>query len=323
MSRFDENSGLVWGLIGLIVLVMAGVFLSIIVDTRFRFSRGQAELETSQAESEAFLAELRVTARARQDLLLRATHAAGDSAAMLEEITPQLAGGDAEIDTLTEKRAALAQSITTLEKSFAEYRAAYRNAEWRLAIGEKHPSLAVRGGRTYQDVEITRVTPVGLEIRHADGIARIEGPDLPVPFQERFQWQDEERRAALHAEDENHRLTTETPKPPTRRAPSADPGTAPTAPAAPAVSEELTKARSLVIRWETRVDTLANEYSTARSMAGNGRSPSVPGSLETWHARAQRLSVQLEKARNELSNAKVRLAGLSPDDPLLRPALER
>ena len=44
-------------------------------------------------------------------------------------------------------------------------------------------------------VTITKVTEVGLEIRHEHGIARIQVSDLEGIWQQRFQWDDEERRS--------------------------------------------------------------------------------------------------------------------------------
>jgi hypothetical protein len=64
-------------------------------------------------------------------------------------------------------------------------------------------NLKVRNGREYLQATILRVTDVGLEIRHEDGIARIQAPDLDSKWQDRFQWKDDERRKVLAAERDN------------------------------------------------------------------------------------------------------------------------
>jgi hypothetical protein len=49
--------------------------------------------------------------------------------------------------------------------------------------------LTTRDGREYLQAVISRVTDVGLEIRHEHGTARIQAADLDASYQERFQWE--------------------------------------------------------------------------------------------------------------------------------------
>ena len=48
----------------------------------------------------------------------------------------------------------------------------------------------------------------------------------------------------------------------------------------------------------------------------------MPGSLETWEARATRLAKDLERARLELTTSRAALLRIAPNDPLARPPLE-
>ena len=74
-----------------------------------------------------------------------------------------------------------------------------------------------------------------------------------------------------------------------------------------------------VIGWKSKVTKLRSERSLALSNSGYGNQTSVPGSLETWGAKAARLGNELARANSELAVAKANLAALAPDDPLLRP----
>jgi hypothetical protein len=77
--------------------------------------------------------------------------------------------------------------------------------------------------------------------------------------------------------------------------------------------------RRLVIGWKSKVSKLRYERSVALSNSGYGGQTSVPGSLETWGAKAERLGNELVRAQSELVVAKSNLAAVAPGDPLLRP----
>lgn len=203
---------------------------------------------------------------------------------------------------------------------------------------------------------ISKVTDVGLEIRHEHGIARIATEDLPPPWGERFMWGDEERRdrekAALRqreeeaaailarakedesrAEEAARRIAegwveempvveegpVETPVPAPRDV-AAIPQPLPRGGDSEAVRDEqrakLAERQRLVSGWQSKVTSLSASLSEARSHVGYGEN-SVPGRLETWKAREQRLSAELIKAQTELSVVRSKLAAVAPGDPLL------
>jgi hypothetical protein len=84
-------------------------------------------------------------------------------------------------------------------------------------------------------------------------------------------------------------------------------------------SSELATLRRLVIGWKSKVAMLRMERSVAMSDSGYGSQTSVPGSLETWGAKAARLGNELARASSELAVAKSNLAAVAPGGPLLRP----
>ena len=320
MLHSDEQSGVFTFLVGMIVLVLVGVGLSLLVDRRFRFSQGEAALErTIHAEGEE-LAGL----SARKDELETEWAATGPGrsgdAAELTALKRDSSGHERRLGDLRLRLASLTDEIPKLEASFSQYRERYRQAEWSKAVGESLGDLTVRGDRQYRRAQITRVTEVGLEIRHEDGIARLQAPDLPAELRERFQWDDARRTKALQDERKHHEEVTKVAAP-EEAAPPARSGGQPFVRETPD-QENLAKLRADVVRWKSRVGLLRSEHATARSQASYG-APSVPGSLETWSARATRLGAELAKARAALALARERLATVSPGDSLLRAEPER
>jgi hypothetical protein len=212
--------------------------------------------------------------------------------------------------TLEDARIQLLDSISKLEAGFLRCRAVYRRKAWSAAVGEELGSLTLRSGRQYQDAVITRVTEVGLEIRHTDGIARIQPPDLDPKMQDRFQWSDEDRRKVLNEELINLERVSGNPEPAERvivrpqTRDSFDP-------------DELAALRRRVTGWQIKISQLRNDQSAARAHSGGGNQASVPGSLETWNAKAERLARELARAQAALQAAKSNLAAVAPSDPLL------
>lgn len=319
MLSSDENSGLLTFMVGLILVVFAGVALSLLVDRKFSFSQRVSNLAGQIEAGATELAQLKATHGELENrfnnLEPKRRQAMESKAAVARKLSAMTARRKALTDTMENLR----NGLPALEKEFAGYRAAYRDSARAAAVGESLGTLAVRGGREYRQAVITRVTDVGLEIRHENGIARIQAPDLNQAMHDRFQWDDEARRASLSEENALHEAIAST-------APSTDktnikPPVVPdtggrTEPMPPAKVESL---RSKVLLWRTRVSQLKAERSQALSAASYGSQSSVPGSLETWQAKASRLGAELAKASGELAAAKAALAAASPGDPLLRP----
>lgn len=314
MLSSDDNSGLFSFLVGLIVVVLAGVGLSLMVDRRFSVSKNATtlakELENGQAELEDARSFLQ-----RKSLEL----AAGEP--KRRQISEAYASLGRRLDELDQRKAVmlagrkrLEREIPLLESEFAGYRRKYRDATWMAAVGEKPGNLILRGGREYLDVVITQVTEVGLEIRHKDGIARIKSQDLSTAMQDRFQWNDKEQQARFAAEEEVHKAmepnrVIEELVPPHGRESGQSGGPD---------ERKLEALRGKVSAWKAKVSKLKSDHSQALSSASNNSQSSVPGSLETWQVRASRLGGDLARARAELAAARAGLAELSPSDPLLR-----
>ncbi len=185
---------------GIVVLVMAGIGLSIVVDRRMKFSSGSVGVRNEIALGVLELDGLSARHAERSRLLsLQESKRHGESL----NREGRLRGAESLFErrkTLEDSRIQLLDSVSKLEAGFLRCRADYRRKAWAAAVGEEMGNLTLRSGRKYQDAVITRVTDVGLEIRHADGIARIQAPDLDPKMQDRFQWSDEDRRKVLNEE---------------------------------------------------------------------------------------------------------------------------
>ena len=314
----DEHAGIFTFLVGIIVVVMTAVGLSLLADRRFAFSSGVADLKKDIESEAGEIADLRIAVRDRGIKL-------AESAAATKAREDELRSADAQNRTLRARKSELVETkfrlkiaIPSIEQDFASYRAAYRQKTWATSVGEELGTLNIKGGRTYNEAVITRVTDVGLEIRHDHGIARVQAPDLDAKIQDRFQWDDEERRLRLKEEQEQMAKMI------ARSAAAREATEATAAAETPAPStrdlerDELLRVRNLVLAWRSKVATLNSEYSEASMRGSYGSQSSVPGSLETWRAKQTRIGKELARARGSLAKAKAELSVISPDDRLLR-----
>ena len=329
MFSSDEHSDIFTYLVGLIVLVMVAVGLSLVIDKRFKFSNGVSVIQQELKLGDSEIAEL---TSEYEDLSLQhktfeSKHS--DDFQTYHKLSTILETQRQRRADLQQTHCELSSAIALLGQDFSRIRNDYRRRTWTAAIGETLGDLSVRGGHIYRQTTISRVTDVGLEIRHEHGFARIQGPDLDLKLQERFQWDDEERRRSLQTEQRNQddqstqSAAGQSIKPldsnpvnltnPVRAITARNQKTA-----IDANSEKLTALRKQIGAWKQKIAILRTDKTEADSQASYGSSNSVPGSLETWEAKASRLGRELAKARISLELAKVQLAQLAPTDFLLQ-----
>ena len=318
MLSNEDHPGLFTFLIGMIVVVLAAVGLSLLVDVKFSVSRSpkslQKEIETGAEELERLTDHHRELARRLAQGEEHAQTALQTRTSLRSEFAEQAQ----RLAALTESRDQLQQAIPLTEQEFERYRAEYRKQTWDRAAGQALGTLKVRGGREYRQAVIKRVTEVGLEIEfEGGGKARIQAPDLDPAVQDRFQWNDEERRQRLKEERDQQRAVAgpEPPKPAPK--PTVKPVTPLPQPVAPPVSpasEQLKQLRSAVELARSKVDRLTTQLREARTAAARGEN-SVPGSLKTWVSRIAELEALLNAANQELAVARSNLAVVAPTSP--------
>jgi hypothetical protein len=312
MPSDADDSGLFTFMIGLILVVFAGVGLSIAVDRRFSFSSYVSSLKRDIKDGQVELGRLSEIRREFSQRLEGIEPERRMAVSARNTLSRQVADLQQRRPTLTAARDELGNSIIALEEEFSRYRGKYREAIWHAAVGQSLGTLRIRGGREYQDAVITRVTDVGLEIRHVHGTARVQAPDLDSSLQERFQWDDKERRVRLGEERADHKALESVPEISKRRKkPRRD-----RMEVRPDFSQ-IHILRGKVGAWRSKVSQLHSDRNRALSSA-YGSQTSPPGGLETWQGRVARLGGELAKAEGELAAAKAHLAVVSPDDELLK-----
>ncbi len=318
MLSHEDNSGVGAFVIGMIVLVMSAVGLSLLVDRRFNFSNSQSELEREVAAGEHRIDALRAELELRSGMLAANSDLRG-VAERAATLRTEVAAAAGRLEALNARHESLRKEVGDIENRFAQTRADYRRKAWKAAEGERLEVLETRSGRRYREVVIKRVTPVGIEIDHASGIARLEAPQLPSDWHERFQWDDEERREKLRQEQLHRERMAQT-------APATD--TTPVVAVTKAEArraerqqelERINAAREEVQQWRRRLSALREEHRTAEYNARYGKQVSVPGKLETWSARAARLRGDVQRAQRGLAEARAKLSLASPGDALVRP----
>jgi hypothetical protein len=200
MLSAEEHPGVFTFLVGIIVLVMTGVGLSLLVDRRLKFSSGVVKIQREIRQDAMELEHLTALHDERSRILKKSGSKPQPGAGGGRLLAEELKAMDRRQVALMEMRGQLRKALASQDGGFSFYRADYRRKTWLAAVGENLGNLKVRNGREYLQATITRVTDVGLEIRHEDGIARIQAPDLDSRLQDRFQWKDEERRKVLEKE---------------------------------------------------------------------------------------------------------------------------
>ncbi|MCW1926436.1 hypothetical protein OKA05_28050 [Luteolibacter arcticus] len=321
LNDSNDQSGMVGFLVGIIVLVFAGIAFSLMVDKRFKFSSGKADLEQVLKEEKHELDTLRRRAEIARDEFRERSQPITGQPVDLEKAKLAAATSTERLKELRSQHAVLKGSVEGAKASFAEYRAAFRKQARQAAAGEKMAQLEAVGGKVYREVTIRRVTPAGVEIVHSQGVSSLGPEDLAASWQERFQWDVEESMEALSREkaaaDQHEKLVaTQLQGRPVPAKP--EPGISPEKQAKQDADKKLAGLRRDVSEAKRRLDRAELEVSRIRNEAQTNRGKSVPGSLETWAERISRLESGVEAFRSQYVDARGRLATVAPEDVLLR-----
>jgi chromosome segregation ATPase len=318
MFPSDDHGSIVTFLVGLILLVMIGVGMSIVVDKRLKFSSSAAELNLEIAADAKELEELKSKVADSAVTLANAGPQLKEIADSHQHLLVQVENSKGRLANLTESRGQLNHQVQSVGDEYKKYRELYRRQTWAGAVGEQHQILATLGGQLFRNVTITRVTAVGLEIRHEDGIARIQAPDLDAALRDRFQWDDEERSRHLSVESAQDRAAAANSALAQTEVLAVMRPSSGAADSATSRSEQIAQARGKVVAWKSKVKRLRSEQEMAQQQARSGANKSVTGSLQTWAAKAARLDAEVRTAQTELEMAKAQLREWSPTDSALR-----
>ena len=323
MDQFttSDNSGMVGFLVGIIILVFAGIFFSLLADKRFSFSSNRISLESTIRDEKSELDSLKSRLETTREHWRKHCEPLTSQGVSASEIAATLRAGQTRLKGLREELAVASSELASVTDDFEEYRGRYRQQVRGAAAEERLGELKSRTGRSYTNVIIRKVSSTGIEIRHDDGISRLLPEELDPAWHERFQWTRDEVAKALEEEkarQERHNrfvddktaapvATGEKPRKPTsnktKRGSTEDPRI-------DGLREEVRETRS-------RYLSAQSEASRARSEAAMNRGRSVPGSLETWSERAVRMETAAVRLRSQYMVARGKLAALAPGDSLL------
>lgn len=164
------------------------------------------EEDGRQAEVGRFALELGEKRLADVDQRLEVFHA---RASKLKNGSEELLAAQANLAKVESKTAAvvsekmvLVAQVEAQVTANQDYLDDARMSNRLAARGEKIPRLALNSGRTYDDLTITKVTDVGLEIRHSLGAARVPFNELSPAMQDRFLYDPEVASLVISAERE-------------------------------------------------------------------------------------------------------------------------
>lgn len=101
---------------------------------------------------------------------------------------------------LKEEIIKLKEAIVSSTKAMNAYITDYRNHVRTKAVGEKLAEIKLKTGEVYTNVEVREVSEIGIQIRHTDGQKRIAYEELSAEWQERFQFDPDEKAKALARE---------------------------------------------------------------------------------------------------------------------------
>ena len=105
------------------------------------------------------------------------------------------------IGNLKREVATANSEIVLLKDGFEGYKNEYRGFVRGKAKGEAMAKLETRSGGVYEDVNIREVSAIGIQIRHSGGQIRIPFDDLPEAMQDHFQFDPNQKAAAVVSEN--------------------------------------------------------------------------------------------------------------------------
>jgi seryl-tRNA synthetase len=138
MLSAEENPGLFYFMFGIIVLVMAGVGLSVLIDKRMKSSSGiqrtQREIQVGDEELQSLKERHQQSSR----LLANRGQRLQVNSAERSQLQHQLESLRPRESALQARRQELLAEIPALEQAFSRHRAEYRRRIWLAAMGEKN-----------------------------------------------------------------------------------------------------------------------------------------------------------------------------------------
>lgn len=107
---------------------------------------------------------------------------------------------EAQMTTAISNAEAAEESFVQLNERFFDYKNQYRAFVRGKAEGTVLETLETKSGEILYNVHIKNVTPVGMELRHRDGLKRLPFEELPDEMQDYYQFDNGQKEAELMRE---------------------------------------------------------------------------------------------------------------------------
>lgn len=127
----------------------------------------------------------------------------------LKEVSDNLAAAkernnvlSAGISSMGANADGLEKSVAALKEEWEDYKNQYRAQVRQAAVGTKMPELRTADGKVFKDVEISKVTAIGVDVRHQDGLGRVGFEQLPQDLQDLYQFEKAQMVAEVSREEE-------------------------------------------------------------------------------------------------------------------------
>lgn len=312
MSAFDTggHQSLFAYLGGLILLVFAGIILSLAMEKRHGNQKEASSLESKISSQAELIGDLKRQTDTMASRLNDSIIRSDDQGKEMEKLTALLSEQRITLRRLEEEQSQLQAGNLSLEESAEQFLSNQRKTARRKIVGITNAQLILADGTAYQDVTIRSVKGQVLSFSHARGFARVNLKELNEAWKAKLAWSPDE--LITRGSEES------TPESPSR----TEPRTVTEPDDSPSRIEEkraaISAARSEFIEQRNLYQRAISETANARSKT-HGSERSVPGSLETWEERAQRMDRLVQKYRFTYQLARDKLMAVSPGDPLLQP----
>ena len=322
MSRFDGGSGTIPLIIGIVLVILCGTGISWVADSKLKLGESQTTISKKINTDREKLEKLTATLKSAQESWNRHHAYAVDHDQDVSQLEKLSSANAARLTELRGQRRDLTRSLEQEKEAHETYRINYRTQARADSVGEKLDTLTLPNGRTYRELIVRGFDTSGLRIHHQGGSARIRYQDLPTEWQERFQWSTEEIIITKPSPSKND-LTQASSTPTEYNAsgssdsPSANGTDTTKTTSSEPDAAEIARARDKFLQTRKAYRQASTQASIARGNAHN-RNRSVPGSLETWDDRAQRMERLSQRLLALHTKAKNELSAISPADPLLQ-----
>lgn len=92
--------------------------------------------------------------------------------------------------------------LANLGQQVADYKKQYQLSERARAVGEEYETMQTKKGDVYEQVSVRKISALGMDIRHKNGVKRIAYQNLSDDLQDRFQFTEDGAKALAAVEQD-------------------------------------------------------------------------------------------------------------------------